>query len=341
MIDNNIIFIFSVLLYFVIYAFRKDISKSLNVLDLPDESRKIHSFPTPKTGSYSIAIIFFTLLCLNYLFQIFDNELNIVFIGILAIFFIGLIDDKYNLRATKKIIFIILISLFLCVLSEKLIINKFYIFTLDFFFHLGNFNILFTILCVFTLINSLNLADGINGLATGLIFFWLIYLNQIYENNLEIIINVILINLFLSFIHNYKGKHFLGDAGSLMLSSFIALLIIYLHNENIDFPSHKNSAETILIIFLIPVLDMVRLFFERILNKKKPSTADKNHLHHYLIDKYSKKGALLCYFLLVNVPILISINYAINKLFIIGTVFLIYFLFIYNYKKTKKYEKNY
>ena len=126
-----------------------------------------------------------------------------------------------------------------------------------------------------------------------------------------------------------------------MLSSFIALLIIYLHNENIDFPSHKNSAETILIIFLIPVLDMVRLFFERILNKKKPSTADKNHLHHYLIDKYSKKGALLRYFILVNVPILISINYAINKLFIIGTVFLIYFLFIYNYKKSIKYEKKY
>tara|TARA_X000001036_G_scaffold438226_1_gene485504 strand:+ start:1307 stop:2332 length:1026 start_codon:yes stop_codon:yes gene_type:complete len=340
MIDNNLIYIFSIFVYFVIYVFRKDISKLLNVFDLPDENRKIHNSPTPKTGSYSIAIIFFILLCSNYFFNIFDSELNILLIGVLAIFFIGLIDDKYNLRATKKIFLIVIVSLFLCVLSDKLIIDKFYIFTLDFFFNLGIFNILFTILCIFTLINSLNLADGINGLATGLILFWLIYLNQIYVNNLELIINIILINLTLSFIHNYKGKHFLGDAGSLMLSSFIALLIIYLHNENIHLPNHKNSAENILIIFLVPVLDMVRLFFERIFNKIKPSTADKNHLHHYLIDKYSKKGALLCYFSIVNIPILISLNYSINKLYIIGVVFLIYFLFIYTYKSSKKYEKS-
>ena len=87
-----------------------------------------------------------------------------------------------------------LISLILCLSSEKLIVNKFYFFTLDFFFNLGSFSILFTILCIFTLINSLNLADGINGLATGLIFFWLLYINYIYENNLNILSNNIKTN---------------------------------------------------------------------------------------------------------------------------------------------------
>jgi UDP-GlcNAc:undecaprenyl-phosphate/decaprenyl-phosphate GlcNAc-1-phosphate transferase len=329
----------STVIYFIIYYYNKEISKTLNVLDVPNENRKIHKTPTPKTGSYSIAITIFILLCSNFYFDIFNNELNILLIGVLLIFLVGLIDDKFNLSASKKIFLIILISFILCTYSEKLIVNKFYIYSLDFFFHLENFSILFTILCIFTLVNSLNLADGINGLATGLIFFWLIYINQIYENNLDLIIGVILINLTLSFIHNYSGKHFLGDAGSLMLSSFIAFLIIYLHNENIDLPNHTNSAENILIIFLVPILDMIRLFFERLLNKKNPSTADNNHLHHYLIYKYSKKRALLSYFIFVNTPILISLNSNINKFYIIGIVFLIYFLFVYYYKKSKKYEK--
>ena len=64
-------------------------------------------------------------------------------------------------------------------------ITKFYIFSFDTFFKLNNFSLIFTILCILCLINSLNLADGINGLATGLIFFWLIYISQIYENNLQ------------------------------------------------------------------------------------------------------------------------------------------------------------
>ena len=336
MIDNSIILIFSIIVYFAIYTFRKEISKSLKVEDLPDQIRKIHKFPTPKTGSYSITILIFVFLIFNYFLNFFDKEFNKVLIGSLLIFIIGFVDDKYVLSASKKIFLILLISLILCLSSEKLIVNKFYFFTLDFFFNLGSFSILFTILCIFTLINSLNLADGINGLATGLIFFWLLYINYIYENNLNIIINVILINLTLIFIHNYKGRHFLGDAGSLMLSSLIAFLIIYLHNENINDPSHKNSAENILIIFLIPVLDMVRLFFERLINKKKPSTADKNHFHHYLIDKYSTKGALIGYFLFVNIPILIALNTTLNKFYIIGVVFLIYFLFIYYYKASKK-----
>ena len=69
--------------------------------------------------------------------------------------------------------------------------------------------------------------------------FWLLYINQIYKYGLESIIIIILSNLILMFIHNYKGDHFLGDAGSLMLSGFVAFLIIWLHNKNISHPSLK------------------------------------------------------------------------------------------------------
>ena len=100
-----------------------------------------------------------------------------------------------------------------------------------FFLVLENFSIFFTILCVLCLVNALNLADGINGLALGIIITWLFYINQIYENNLSLLINIIFLNLFLILINNIRGKYFLGDSGSLMLSSFVALLIIYLHTK--------------------------------------------------------------------------------------------------------------
>ena len=111
------------------------------------------------------------------------------------------------------------------------------------------------------------------------------YINQIYENNLILLINIIFLNLVLILINNIRGKYFLGDSGSLMLSSFVALLIIYLHNQNIDMPNYRNSSENILIIFLIPVLDMIRLFFERLSKRKNPGIGDSNHLHHFLISK--------------------------------------------------------
>ncbi|MDC0853691.1 MraY family glycosyltransferase, partial [Candidatus Pelagibacter sp.] len=267
---------FSVTLYFVIYYNRQKIGKLFYAIDIPNEKRKIHKKPTPKTASYSIVILLLTFIILDYFFNSFlDDDFNIVLIGTLLVFFVGYFDDRYKLSPIVKIILICLIGYIICMLSEELIIHKFYLFHLDFFFSLENFSIIFTILCILCLTNALNLADGINGLAIGIVFFWLFYLNQIYENNLNIIIStIIFINLILIFIHNFKGSHFLGDAGSLMFSSFVAFLTIYLHNINGEIPNHKTSAESITIIFLIPIIDMLRLFFERLINKKSPYLGD-------------------------------------------------------------------
>ena len=330
------ILFFSTCIYLIIYYYRINISKSLGVFDMPDGNRKIHKIPTPKTASYSISVIILIFLLLDVIFDLFSKDFKNLLFGCLVIFVVGFFDDKFNLKAKNKIFLIIFISLILCITSDNFVISKFYIHSFDFFLNLGNFSILFTVICIFTLVNSLNLADGINGLAIGLVFFWLIYINQIYENNLDIIINSILISLVLSFFHNLKGTHFLGDAGSLMLSSFIAFLLIYLHNQNLDIPSYKNNAENILILFLIPVIDMVRLFFERIIKKKSPSTADKNHLHHYLFNKFSKNKSLLIYLISVNLPIFISINSHVNKFFIITSVIVLYSVFIFYYKVSKK-----
>ena len=161
----------------------------------------------------------------------------------------------------------------------------------------------------------------------------MIYINQIFGNNIELITNIIFINLVLIFVHNIKGKHFLGDAGSLMLSSFLAYFIILLNNQATNDPGHQKSAETILILFIFPVIDMIRLFFERLINKKKIAVGDKNHFHHHLIEKYNISKALIIYFLLINIPIMLSLYTNINKIIIILLIFIMYFSILYNIKK--------
>ena len=79
-------------------------------------------------------------------------------------------------------------------LSEILLIKKIYIELLDKDIYLGKFSILFSILCIALLINSLNLIDGINGLASGFSTLWLFSLSLLLNVDLNTIF------FFISFI---------------------------------------------------------------------------------------------------------------------------------------------
>ena len=330
----------SIFVFFSIYNFRKKISLFFKVNDIPDQDRKIHQYPTPKTASYPIFITLLIILVMDKFLNIYEDNFKLVIFGTLLIFIIGYLDDRFNLSAIKKIFFSTLIIIFLLNASQNFIITKFYIYSFDTFFNLNYFSFIFTILCILCLINSLNLADGINGLATGLIFIWLIYLSEIYKyyisKEIFFLILIILINLILIFLYNLKGNHFLGDSGSLMLSSFVAILTIYLHNQALNDPGHKSSAENILLLFIIPVFDMVRLLFSRLIKSINPAKGDNNHLHHHLINNFSINKSLLIYFLLVNIPIILALFTMINKMFIIGLTLIFYSLTIVYLKKNEK-----
>ena len=125
----------------------------------------------------------------------------------------------------------------------------------------------------------------------------------------------------------------MGDAGSLMTSSFVAFLIIFLHNQKLNDPGPQDSAESILIIFLIPFLDMLRLLISRTFIKESPAKGDNDHLHHYLITKFSIINSLIIYFLLVNVPIVVSLFTTLNKFIILIISILLYSSLIIYLKK--------
>ncbi len=157
--------------------------------------------------------------------------------------------------------------------------------------------LIFTSFVYLSIMNAINLTDGIDGyLAIFSIFFFisLLYNNNINEFYTLTSVSAIIIGSSIIFLkYNFsKGKKlFVGDAGSLFIGFWIATyLITYITSAptsklaNVFSIQLENIPVIAISMISIPVLDTLRVMLVRLLNKKSPFTADRNHLHHILLD---------------------------------------------------------
>jgi len=183
------------------------------------------------------------------------------------------------------------------------------------------------------LINAYNLSDGINGLAIIIAVHWILAL-FFFTFNLSIyhlllpLVSLIIIGAFI-----YQGKFFLGDSGTLLISSLMGLLTIYFYNSELKSNYIIHHVEKIFLIFIIPGLDMFRLFIERSFNKTDPFARDTKHLHHLLIKKYNLKKTLLIYTLILCLPFYANYFFYDKEVYIILFTIILYFNVIYLLKK--------
>ena len=277
----------------------------------------------------------FLCFSLNNIYSLYLEKFNVTLISIFILssfcFILGLFDDHKNLAYKYKFLFLILFFYLTVNLDTNLAINEIYSSTLDKRINLDNIGIFFTILCLLLLTNSINLIDGIDGLCliiSIILLVWLIFVSQNYNFYYGLILFSLLYTLYL----NLKKNIFLGDSGSLFLGTLIGLLIIYNYNDKLL--ENNFAVENIFIALMLPGIDMLRVFLERILKKKNPFLADRNHLHHLLLDKPIKLFKTLLFItLLVLMPILSNIFTEIKAIKIIFFYFLIYVLLISYLKK--------
>ena len=85
----------------------------------------------------------------------------------------------------------------------------------------------------------------------------------------------------------HKKKIFLGDSGSLLLGGVVSFYVIYvLSNNYIIKPEYDiHKVFYVLSILTYPIIDIIRIFFKRIIEGKSPFDADKNHIHHLILKK--------------------------------------------------------
>ena len=178
----------------------------------------------------------------------------------------------------------------------------------------------FTVFVYLAVINAINLMDGIDTYLAVYcsilcLLFGLIFLNG---GDVTYALICVLIAASLSVFVRYniskKKKLFVGDAGSLFLGFWIAYFLVIRINA-IDYDGYynifstkiENLAVLSVAIINIPVLDTLRVMLIRILKRKSPFSADRNHIHHIFIDKgftHVKTCMLLCMINFLNLAII-------------------------------------
>ena len=265
--------------------------KRWGLLDTPDE-RKAHTSPTPTLGGIGIfAGVLIGLLAATYTWLNTNGiqELPYLFIAIAILFGIGIMDDLHDFSAKRKFLFQIAAAIIVAWGGIRLegCYGLFGIFAIPVYAQYA-----LTVLLLVGITNAINLIDGINGLAGGLGFinalvFGLLF--AISENMIYAILAFSLGGSLLGFLrYNFgRARIFMGDTGSLVIGFLQAILgikLILINNVHWHGASIPNVCIVVSALYLIPVCDTLRVFGQRMLNRKSPFKADRTHIHHILID---------------------------------------------------------
>ncbi|SDD71657.1 UDP-N-acetylmuramyl pentapeptide phosphotransferase/UDP-N-acetylglucosamine-1-phosphate transferase [Pricia antarctica] len=325
------------------------------LMDSPN-NRSSHTLRTPTLGGVSF---FYTLIFALFFINgrdAFDEAMYII-PGLTILFIVGLKDDLVVISPGAKLISQVFAISFILAnpsftihsLNGFLNINEipYYLYLI-----IGGFMMI-------TIINSYNLIDGIDGLASivGIvilvIYTTIFYLTEEYFFALlAIALNASLMS-FLGFNLSSDKKIFMGDTGSLIVGFIISVLTLkFLALRPVaytDLPFLLENAPLIAIsILIVPLFDTARVFAIRIANKKGPFSPDRNHTHHVLIDywglTHKQASFIIGCFNLLFVTLFIVLgstakNLGMVIMLVSVVIFLGYIFFKYNYNFTTLKQK--
>ncbi len=323
----NIIFIYilGIVLTTLIYLNSKKISLQTNLFKKGIDE-------TPLLGGIGIYFFFILGVCFFLVFEkevIYTNLYLLIFSSI--IFFIGILDDIFDLSYKFRLISIFLLLVLFLYLDNRFLLNELYFETNNKTYVFKYLSYFLTPFFILLLLNSMNMADGINGIS-GIIFLSYFFLLFNQSNELNFFVIFIIISIFIFLIFNLNKKIYMGDSGIYFLALLVSLYTIHEYK----FGSSNLSCEKIFILFMIPGIDMFRLFCLRISKRKNPFKGDMNHLHHLLIKKYSHLTSLVIYIFLILWPNLILKFFAFNPSYLIILNIITYSLIIVYLNTYKK-----
>ena len=292
-----VILSFVVSLYCIPVVIRIALAKRL--FDMPDGARKIHQRPVAPLGGIAIFVGVSITLGLINSFYWNGVDFSTYMTAMLVLFFLGLKDDLVEVSPFKKLFGQILVALFLIFASDVRIDNMYGFFGI---YEIPSFvSIIFSIFTIVVIINSFNLIDGIDGLAGTLGLFsaltFGVYFYLCSNLSLAILAFAVSASLVSFLIFNFSpAKLFLGDSGSMQLGLVISILsvqFVRLAPSSSIFPLEASPVLGFSLI-LLPLMDTLRVFSIRIVNRRSPFSPDRNHIHHMLLAcSYSHNSIVL------------------------------------------------
>ncbi|MCL2816040.1 MAG: undecaprenyl/decaprenyl-phosphate alpha-N-acetylglucosaminyl 1-phosphate transferase [Oscillospiraceae bacterium] len=299
---------FAALLSFVTTPIARVLAIRIGAVDDPkkDDGRRMHKIPMPRLGGLAIFFSFVVSVLLFYGISGFTLSL---IAGALLIVILGIVDDVFRLRALYKFV-VHIAAAALVVWPGGVVVEQVNIFGT--YLHFGYFSIPLTILWIVGLINAVNLIDGLDGLACGIstISAVSILLVTILIGDFKLALMVgILAGSCLGFLpfNMNPAKIIMGDTGATFLGFVLAVVSI----QGV-FKVHAVIAFVIPFLILgVPIFDATFAIVRRLLTGRHPFAADREHLHHKLLDMgFDKKQT-------------VRVMYAVSALFGISSVMLV------------------
>lgn len=281
------------------------VSHKKRLYDMPD-ARKVHKSPVPRLGGLSFFLVITASMfaVLGLMFHTgFDSQIDasvmeeflFLFSGMSLLYMVGEVDDLVGVGYRYKFL-VQIVSAILMVISGTWLHSFAGLFGIwDVSPWIG---IPVTLFVIIFITNSINLIDGIDGLASGLTIISLITLCVILFTESSFVhallgavtIGVVVPFWFYNVFGNERRGHklFMGDTGSLTLGYILSFLVIHLSN---DVESQLSSRKMIIAFssLLVPMLDVVRVSLHRIRKGRNPFLPDRNHIHHKLLRAGMKK----------------------------------------------------
>lgn len=255
----------------------------------------------PAIGGLAFFIIFLISLCVYSI--VFDPDnifasksiLGLLLAGTLG-FILGLTDDAYNTKPILKFLVQVLCGIILVVTNTKIEL-----------FESESLNSLLTILWVVGIMNSINMLDNMDGIATSVTSFilvaalgYIIIHNQFNNVDFLILIGILAALIGFLFFNWHPSKMYMGDTGSQFLGVFLGYIgIEYCWNSAslIGQSSNMFSVATLLLVFILPLTDTATVTINRLRRGQSPFVGGKDHTTHnlsYLGFSDKQVGGIYC-----------------------------------------------
>ncbi len=285
------------------------------LFDEPTEERKLHKRVVPTIGGIIIfAGTFFSFVLwfpsdnllnidvgnTNYLKNALAlevtksalNDFKYILATVLVLFFVGVKDDIIGTAPIKRLAAHVIVALVIVLMADIRVKSMHGIFTV---YEIPYWSSIFiSLFSIIVIINAFNFIDGIDGLAAGIgliassIFgTWFFMADDIVMSLLSFSLAG---SLFAFLFFNFSpASIFMGDSGS----TTIGLMLSVLSLKAIETPNAEVSSSIIseiqrplfvMSLLSYPLIDTLRIFVYRTVKGVSPFEADRNHIHHALLD---------------------------------------------------------
>jgi len=257
----------------------------------PDGRRKTHALPTPQIGGLAILSGFGVWLAGMLVGPGLMGE-PLLLATLLAAGGLGLVgfaDDKHEVPPLLRMLLLLVFMGIAFALDPQLITSRLY------FHSFGSTPVPIWVylplmgLTTIGLVNSVNMADGQNGLVGSMFVTWSACLMLLTSGTMALMAGMLCVLSLIFLVFNLRGRMFLGDCGSYGVTFAIGLMVTLAHARG------EVSLETVIVWFFIPVVDCLRVMITRPLQGRGLFEGGRDHFHHRLIDSMGMRLSAFVY----------------------------------------------